>query len=136
MTNPYTRVSMQGKKELLSKIMLRAKLLSLIREVRRDVLVVFGWHRIRPSTPGYETPYADDVYGPTSTELEEAIVWLKDNVRIISEDELLDFNARGKGPGTLSVLLTFDDGYRDNYTLAYPILKKHQVPRSSSSLRR
>src|SRR5947209_3381608 len=119
---------MQGKKELLSKIMLRVKLLRLIREVRRDALVIFGWHRISPSTPGFRTPYADDVYGPTPREFEEAIVWLKENTRIISEDELLSFNARGKGPGELSVLITFDDGYRDNYTLAYPILKKHEVP--------
>ena len=26
------------------------------------------------------------------------------------------------------VLLTFDDGYKDNYDLAYPILKKYNIP--------
>lgn len=25
-------------------------------------------------------------------------------------------------------IITFDDGYKDNFTLAYPILKKHQIP--------
>jgi peptidoglycan/xylan/chitin deacetylase (PgdA/CDA1 family) len=127
MTDPYTSESVQGKKELLSRVMLRSKLLRLIREVRRDVLVIFGYHRIAPR-PGFATEFADDVYGPTPGEFEAAIVWLKDNVRLISEDELRDFIARGRGPGSLSALITFDDGYRDNFTLAYPILKKHQVP--------
>ncbi len=27
-----------------------------------------------------------------------------------------------------SVVITFDDGYRDNYTVAYPILKRYQFP--------
>lgn len=27
-----------------------------------------------------------------------------------------------------SIVLTFDDGYRDNYTAAFPVLKKHRFP--------
>lgn len=119
---------MRGKKELLSKILYRAKLLSLLRGVRTKQLVIFGYHRLVADHEGFTTPFADDVFGSSVEEFEEAIVWFKNNVRVISEPELIELLEAGKGPGELSVMITFDDGYRDNYTIAYPILKKYQLP--------
>jgi tetratricopeptide (TPR) repeat protein len=57
---------------------------------------------------------------------------LKNNTRILSEAELLKQYRDGRFTDPeLSqpcVIITFDDGYLDNYTLAYPILKYHEVP--------
>jgi peptidoglycan/xylan/chitin deacetylase (PgdA/CDA1 family) len=39
--------------------------------------------------------------------------------------ELYDFLARKKDVPAKSVVITFDDGYKDNYVEAYPILKKY-----------
>ncbi|MCK6550165.1 polysaccharide deacetylase family protein [Myxococcota bacterium] len=119
---------MQGKRELLSTALQRAGLLGLAARLRRDLVVVLGWHRIRPDGPPRAQPFADDVFGPTVSELDAALAWLKANVAILSEPELVHLVERGKSPRRPSVVITFDDGYSDNHHLALPVLRAHGVP--------
>lgn len=62
------------------------------------------------------------------TDFEWQMKYLVDHgYHTISTDELYDFM---EGKGALPdrpVLITFDDGYVDNYTNAYPILKKYNL---------
>ena len=52
--------------------------------------------------------------------------YLKENgFTTLSTDELYDFMVENKPVPKKSVLITFDDGYVDNYTNAFPILKKY-----------
>jgi peptidoglycan/xylan/chitin deacetylase (PgdA/CDA1 family) len=44
---------------------------------------------------------------------------------VISLDALLQHRHKGELPPARSVVITFDDGYRDNHALAWPILQKH-----------
>ncbi|MCH3965361.1 MAG: polysaccharide deacetylase family protein [Clostridium sp.] len=51
--------------------------------------------------------------------------YLKDNgYTTLTMDEFYDFMIKNKPVPRKSVLITFDDGYEDNYKNAYPILKK------------
>lgn len=56
--------------------------------------------------------------------------WLKRHTRILSEQELIDqvLTNNYQQLNRPSVVITFDDGYADNYSLAYPILKSLQIP--------
>lgn len=51
----------------------------------------------------------------------------KEGYRFISLKELSDAVSNNKSISGKSVLITFDDGYQDNYTFAKPILEKHGV---------
>jgi peptidoglycan/xylan/chitin deacetylase (PgdA/CDA1 family) len=64
----------------------------------------------------------------STAEFETQMAWLEKNgYQTITVSELLDAL---EGKGSLPerpVLITFDDGYIDNYQCAFPILKKHNM---------
>src|SRR5690348_1221315 len=85
---------MMGKKQILSRVLQRAKLFSLLGGLRRDLLVVFGYHRIVPDAR-HRSAFADDVHGQTVSELEASLAWLKEHTHLISEPELIRAIERG-----------------------------------------
>ena len=61
--------------------------------------------------------------------LEELILYFKKKgYDIISLEDLPKRLNHASKDAKKFVIFTFDDGYKDNLTLAYPIFKKHQVP--------
>jgi peptidoglycan/xylan/chitin deacetylase (PgdA/CDA1 family) len=56
------------------------------------------------------------------------IEYLKQHYNIISLEELIGHYTDGNSIPQYSVVITIDDGYRSNYSLAYPVLKQFNVP--------
>ena len=99
----------------------------LERAARRPVLVVATYHRIgRPS----ESLTYDSVYSATPETFRAEVRQLRDRFRLIALDELLERAAQGRSLALdePTALITFDDGYRDNFDAAFPILKELGVP--------
>ena len=119
-------------KAILAEGLHRAGLFSFIRWGANGRLIVFNYHRIRLDGGHFATPFDESVYGPPAFVFEQQIEWLQRNTRLLSEAELLDsLNPGERHPGSgaharsgVCSLVTFDDGYLDNYTLALPILKR------------
>ena len=59
---------------------------------------------------------------------ERHLQYLTRNFNLISLDELSKYLEIRAYPKRDSVMLTFDDGWEDNYTNAFPLLKKYKAP--------
>ncbi len=83
-------------------------------------LIVLTFHHV--------SPYKDDLTISPDV-LERLISYLKiEGFKFITYNEFYQHFKQKKKFKERSVLLTFDDGYYDNYLYAYPILKKYNVP--------
>jgi len=52
---------------------------------------------------------------------------LSNNYNVLAFNELIRLKKSGKLPNN-SVSVTFDDGFANNYSIAFPILKKYEIP--------
>lgn len=59
---------------------------------------------------------------------EHQLRYLRRQYRIISLEDLAELLAAGQDIPPKSVVITFDDGWRDNFEYAFPILKELDVP--------
>jgi peptidoglycan/xylan/chitin deacetylase (PgdA/CDA1 family) len=115
-----------GLKAQLSHVLYRAKVFEYLSLGSTDSLIVFNYHRIREHHQD-STQFHDEVFGPTLAEFIEQITWLRQHTRIINETELLEMLASGRPFANRCSMITFDDGYRDNFTLAFPVLERYEV---------
>jgi peptidoglycan/xylan/chitin deacetylase (PgdA/CDA1 family) len=89
---------------------------------------ILKFHRVIPtSNKRLRLNYDLEV---TPDELEKCIIYcLSNDYKIISLDELHNlFQTKERKDLRRFVLFTFDDGYKDCYVHAYPILKKYNIP--------
>ncbi len=54
--------------------------------------------------------------------------FLKKDYNVLPLEQLADLIKRGEKLPSRVLALTFDDGYKDNYIYAFPILKKYKLP--------
>jgi peptidoglycan/xylan/chitin deacetylase (PgdA/CDA1 family) len=119
--------SFGGKRELLARGLLWSGASFLLSQLpARDSLVVLNYHRIGNAEDDLFDP---GVFEATAEQLDDQISYLKRHVSLVTLDEAVAF-VHGDGNGNTRrcrVLITFDDGYLDNYTTAFPILRSHGV---------
>lgn len=88
--------------------------------------IALSYHRIQAQ--GTCSVLADSLFGPDEMEFERQMAWLATHMRPVSERELLQHLEHKEPLPKRAVLVTFDDGYREQFSLAAPILKKYSVP--------
>ncbi len=61
------------------------------------------------------------------SDFRKQIFYLKKNFNILSNNQFIEILNSRKIPKKKSILLTFDDGYRDHFEYVFPFLKKQDV---------
>ena len=64
----------------------------------------------------------------TAAAFEAQLAYLTRRFRVVSFASVVERLARGEAPAPHEVALTFDDGLRNNLTVAYPLLKQYRAP--------
>jgi peptidoglycan/xylan/chitin deacetylase (PgdA/CDA1 family) len=90
---------------------------------QRRNLIILNYHRVGNAD---ETPFDSGVFSATAEEFDSQIAYLKRRFHMATLEEVFAM-MDGDVPRGTSVLITFDDGYLDNYTVAFPILHSHGV---------
>ena len=103
------------------------KLFSSLRRRLPSNLGVLAYHRIAdPNHPRF-VGFKSNV-SATLQAFSEQLDYLKGECNVLSLDDLTAVVRDGKELPENAVLITFDDGYRDNFTTALPALVQRRLP--------
>lgn len=84
----------------------------------------FNYHRIGDKS---QTAFDRAIFSCNEQAFEQQVLLLKNHFTVINTVELAELIASDKIVSERFAVITFDDGYLDNYTNALPILLKHNV---------
>jgi peptidoglycan/xylan/chitin deacetylase (PgdA/CDA1 family) len=90
-------------------------------------LTVAIYHRIADPTRIVDD-LDPELVDATPEDFDAQMTYLRRNFRPVSLDDVLRAHRERRLLPPDSVMVTFDDGYRDNFEVAFPILKRHGIP--------
>ena len=120
-------IKLGGKRELLARALFWSGTTAVLRALHEsDALLVLNYHRIGDADAD---PFDPGVFSATAERFEEQVAFLNRHMTLVTLDEALAFleGSDRSRARRCRVLITFDDGYLDNYQLAFPILRTHGV---------
>jgi peptidoglycan/xylan/chitin deacetylase (PgdA/CDA1 family) len=88
------------------------------------MLLAINFHYIRNS---FNFPYPS-IFGKTPEEFKQQLIRLKSISHFVSQDDIVSSLAGGKQLPENATIITFDDGLKEQYDLALPILDELNIP--------
>lgn len=114
-----------SKRALFARFLDRSGIISLVQPMaRKPLLLVINYHRLGNIS---DNRFDDGVFSANAASFEAQITYLRDHFRILRLNELLQLAEDRFRVTEPSVLITFDDGYRDNFQIGLPILARNGV---------
>ena len=116
-------LGLPSKRELLARSLLWSGVSALIARLpQRSQLLILNYHRIGNAA---EDRFDPDLFSASADEFDCQIAYLKRHTLLVTLEEAVAFiegtvcDARPR----CRSLITFDDGYLDNYEVAFPVLR-------------
>ena len=112
--------TMLSKRHLFSMALEWSGIQTLVQALpKRPGLLVLNYHRVGDSMA---SEYDRGVFSASADEFEKHLAFLGKHFCVIGLDEAIALLQRPTQLKQFHVLLTFDDGYRDNFNIAIPLL--------------
>ncbi len=89
--------------------------------LRKKTFIVLLYHKVRRPEDLFEAAISPENF-------ENQMRFLSEKFHVVSIKEVLEAKERRQIPKKPLAAITFDDGYRDNLQVAYPILKRYALP--------
>jgi peptidoglycan/xylan/chitin deacetylase (PgdA/CDA1 family) len=97
------------------------------RKLWAKSLTVVNYHRIDdPNRKDFDS-FKPNI-SATPDDFDRQLDYLAKWFNVVALHDVVEWLDGGQDLPPYAALITFDDGYRDNYTAAYPILRKHNFP--------
>lgn len=94
----------------------------LRRKLTKSQVAILMYHRVSPKKDNWS------LESLCARTFEKQMEYFCRSYEILSLNELAQYIQQRKSLPEQSVVITFDDGYKDNYLYAYPILRKYRIP--------
>lgn len=120
-----------SKQHLFATLADRCKLLPAFKALHdrgRRSLVVLAYHRVVPSDYLASNPLDLDLISATTSSFERQMQCLRETMHPVSLTRVCQFLRGESDLPEHAVAVTFDDGYRDTFACAFPILRRYNIP--------
>ncbi len=119
-------------KLVLASLIFYSGFLNLYLYLRRKLsslpdFTILMYHRVLDAGHNRESHLLPGLVTQEST-FDKQMKYLKENSNVISLERLIGYLKDKKNPPHRSVVITFDDGWKDNYLFAFPILRNYDLP--------
>lgn len=116
---------MAGRRDRIADITAASGLMGALERMPRvPQLLVINYHRIGDNSA---TEFDPEVFSASQEGFADQVAHIKKHYGLLHPGEARDIIAGRTRLRHMCVLLTFDDGYLDNLTLAVPVLKAHDA---------
>ena len=122
---------LSSRRHMLASLLFRSRLVggvSLLRSALVRDLRILAYHRVLSISDDEAFDFDLELISASASGFREQMALLKQRFNPIRFADVIEAFEHGKRLPARPVIVTFDDGYDDNYRVAYPILRELGMP--------